>query len=59
MELYTEIKTFRVSKIQSETFKKMKLYKIDVGKFIRDAVSDKIKREYDDLIPKQKQECPF
>lgn len=59
MELYTEIKTFRVSKIQSETLKKMKLYKIDVGKFIRDAVSEKIKREYDDLIPKQKQECPF
>ncbi len=60
MELYTEIKTFRVSKIQSETLKKMKLYKIDVGQFIRDAIKEKIKLEYQELIPKQpKIKCPF
>ena len=31
----------------------MKSYNIDVGKFIRDAISEKIKREYNDLIPKK------
>jgi hypothetical protein len=34
----------------------MKEYNIDVGKFIRDAISEKIKREYQDLIPKLKKE---
>lgn len=38
----------------------MKSYKVDVGKFIRDAISEKIKREYSQLIPKrQKSDCPF
>lgn len=35
----------------------MKRYKVDVGKFIRDAISEKIKREYEQLIPKI--EAPF
>ena len=38
----------------------MKSYNINVGKFIRDAISEKIQREYKDLIPKPKKEnCPF
>jgi len=32
----------------------MKSYNIDVGKFIRDAINEKIKKEYNDLIPKSK-----
>lgn len=37
----------------------MKSYNVDVGKFIRDAISEKIKLEYKDLIPKVKNTCPF
>ena len=38
----------------------MKSYNIDVGKFCRDAIAEKIQREYKDLIPKPKKEnCPF
>jgi len=38
----------------------MKAYNVDVGQFIRDAIADKIKLEYQELIPKQpKIKCPF
>jgi len=46
--------------MQHKTLQKMKSYNIDVGKFIRDAISEKIKREYKELIPKQpKFKIPF
>ena len=60
MQLYTKVKVIRVSESQLKTLQKMKTYNIDVGKFIRDAIAEKIKREYSDLIPKPKKEfCPF
>jgi len=38
----------------------MKSYNVDVGSFIRDAIKEKIQREYQDLLPKQKEVyCPF
>lgn len=37
----------------------MKSYNIDVGQFCRDAIAEKIKKEYQSLIPKTKNECPF
>jgi len=38
----------------------MKSYNVDVAEFIREAISEKIKREYQDLLPKTKKEyCPF
>ena len=46
-------------KANTKHCKKMKSYNVDVGKFIRDAVSEKIKREYYNLIPKEKSKCPF
>ena len=54
MKKYTKIKVIRISKTQYETLVKMKLYKIDVAQFIRNAISEKIKREYNDLLPKPK-----
>lgn len=60
MKLYTKVKVIRVSESQLNTLQKMKSYNIDVGKFIRDAISEKIKREYSDLIPKpEKINCSF
>jgi len=52
MQLYTKTKVIRISETQHITLQKMKSYNIDVGKFIRDAISEKIKREYQNLIPK-------
>jgi len=46
--------------VQHKTLQKMKTYNVDVAQFIRDAISEKIKREYQHLIPKpQKEQCPF
>ncbi len=60
MKFYTKTKVVRISETQHKTLKKMKTYNVDVGKFIRDAIAEKIKREYSDLIPKPKKEfCPF
>jgi len=59
MKLLTKTKVIRISESQHETLKKMKSYNVDVGKFIRDAISEKIKLEYKDLIPKVKNTCPF
>lgn len=54
MKIYTKTKVIRISETQLETLQKMKYYNVDVGKFIRDAIAEKIKREYVDLIPKPK-----
>jgi hypothetical protein len=60
MNKYTKIKTLRISEAQHNTLVKMKSYKVDVSEFIRIAISEKIQREYQELIPKPKIEyCPF
>jgi len=60
MKNYTKTKVILISEVQLNTLQKMKSYNVDVGKFIRDAISEKIKREYKDLLPKpQKEFIPF
>jgi predicted CopG family antitoxin len=60
MKTLVKTKVIRITETQYLTLKKMKSYNIDVSKFIRDAISEKIKKEYKDLIPKPKKEhCPF
>lgn len=60
MQLYTKTKVIRISEIQLKTLQKMKLLNVDVGNFIREAIQEKIKREYKELILKPKKlECPF
>lgn len=59
-KLLTKSKVIRISENQLKTLQKMKSYNIDVGKFCRDAIAEKIQREYKDLIPKPKKEyCHF
>lgn len=59
-KLLTKTKVIRISETQHKTLQKMKSYKVDVGQFIRDAIAEKIKREYKDLLPKPKKEyCPY
>ena len=60
MKQYTQTKVIRITESQHKTLQKMKSYNVDVGKFIRDAIAEKIKKEYQKLIPKQETiKCPF
>jgi hypothetical protein len=60
MQKYTKTKVIRISETQLNTLQKMKSYNVDVGKFIRQAIKEKIKRDYANLLPKPKKEhCPF
>ena len=57
---YTKIKVVKITETQHSTLQKLDSYQINVAQFIRDAISEKIKREYKDLLPKPKKEyCPF
>ena len=57
---YTKVKVVKITDIQDKTLKKLDAYNINVAQFIRDAISEKIKREHSNLIPKPKKEyCPF
>ena len=58
-KLLTKTKVIRITQIQHTTLIKMQSYNIDVCNFIRQAISEKIKRDYADLLPKIKNECPF
>lgn len=60
MKNYTKTKVIRISETQHKTLIKMKSYNIDVGKFIRDAIAEKIKKEHKNLVPKLKKiHIPF
>lgn len=60
MQKYTKLKVIRISETQLKTLQKMKSYNVDVSQFIRDAIAEKIKKEYSDLIPKPKKfKYPF
>jgi len=57
---YSKVKVIKITEIQHQTLKKLDSYRVNVAQFVRDAISDKIKREYKDLLPKPKKEyCPF
>lgn len=56
---YTKVKVIKITDVQYETLKKLDSYQINVAQFIRDAIAEKIKREYSELIPKPKKRCPF
>jgi hypothetical protein len=60
MKSYTKNITINVTEIQFNTLEKIRLNNIKVGNFIREAIQEKIKREYQELILKNKKsECPF
>ena len=51
----TKTKVIRITETQLKTLQKMKSYNVDVGNFIRQAISEKIQREYAYLIPKKQE----
>jgi hypothetical protein len=57
---YNKVKVLKITQVQHDTFKKLDSYGVNVAQFVRDAISEKIQREYADLIPKPKKiHCPF
>jgi hypothetical protein len=60
MKSYTKNITINVSEVQFKTLEKIRANNIKVGNFIREAIAEKIKRDYKELILKpKKSECPF
>lgn len=46
LQLYTESKTIKLTKQQVNSLNVLKLYNVDVSRFIRDAIAEKIKRDW-------------
>lgn len=60
MKKYTKTKVIRITETQYNTLVKIQSYKVDVADFIRNAIAEKIKQEYANLISKPKKEyIPF
>jgi hypothetical protein len=59
---YTKVIQTPITDIQDQTLKKLKSYNVKIPQFVREAISEKIKREANHLIPKKTNEieyCPF
>ena len=57
---YTKVKVIKITEKQDITLKKIRSYNINVADFIREAIKEKINREYKELKPKEiKEYCPF
>ena len=52
--LYTEVFTLKISSTQKRTLEKLKSRNIKVSDFVRKAISEKIKRDYNES-PKESQ----
>ena len=55
---YTEVEVIKLTKQQKETLQKLKKYKVNKSNFIREAISEKLKREGHEITRKIKR-CPF
>jgi len=57
---YTKVKVIKITETQHNTLKKLDSYQVNVADFIRTAIQEKIRRDYEFLIPKvKKSDCPF
>jgi hypothetical protein len=59
MRKYSKIKVIRITDLQHQTLQKMKSMGIDVGRFIRDSINEKIEREKHIILKPKKEYCPF
>ena len=60
MNKYTVIHTIRFSKQQAESLQKLKDYDVNVSQFIRLAIAEKIKRDWEQIKEeKQRVKLPF
>lgn len=57
---YTVRQTIMISETQANSLKILKLYKVNVSQFIRQAIKEKIKRDWKGIKEKEKSYyCPF
>ena len=57
---YTKVKVIRITDIQHDTLIKMSDYNVNVGNFIRSAISEKIERDYSEIVkPVEDIKYPF
>jgi len=60
--IYTKVKVIKISETQDLTLKNLSKYNINVARFIRQAIQEKIEREKVEIITNYKEsldECPF
>lgn len=60
MKIFTYSKTFKFSKQQIEAFKQLEKYDVNISKFVKLAISEKIKRDWKTIKEKKERiNCPF
>ncbi len=58
--LYTKVKVIKISETQDLTLKNLRKYNVNVARFIRQAIQEKLEREKIKIIANYKSiECPF
>ena len=58
MQKYTEVVTTKITKVQKNTLEKLRNNKVNVSRFVREAIREKIQREGHE-ITRKKTYCPF
>lgn len=57
---YTKSKVVKLTEVQYQTLKKLEKYNVRVCDFIRDSISEKLKREKIEILkPRGVNKCPF
>ena len=59
MKKFTERKTFCFTKEQIKTFDKLESKHIDISNFVRNAIKEKIERDFPKKVVLKKRICPF
>lgn len=59
MKEYTEKQVVMISIIQKNSLKILKSYNINVSQFIRQAIKEKISREWKEIKQPKEEETPF
>jgi post-segregation antitoxin (ccd killing protein) len=60
--LYNKVKVIKISETQDLTLKNLRKYNVNVARFIRQAIQEKLQREKIQIISNYKtslDECPF
>ena len=58
MRIYTERQTIMITKEQKNSLSILKSYNVDISQFIRQAIKEKIKRDWKE-IKEPKEKTPF
>ena len=60
---YSKVKVIKITETQYNTLERLKKYKVNVSKFIREAIQEKLERDKKDILlefnENKKEYCPF